>query len=299
MKKLFDFLTPQGDNYYFPSGNYSATGPGIAALMVLVSGFLVGLIYNALLLIIPFIYLNFLLPIGAALVGGYLVKIISKLCLIRNYAARKYLAIGFSIIVFYVQWFAYAVFYSTDEIIFIAAIKENLGLLFNPFAISSIAIEINKIGPWSVFGLHFNGILLSLIWLVETLILLIVPALFVNNTPILPFSETLLRWYPKLTLKHEFGYLSTVNLFKKNLEISLEFALQELGKSDAFRYSKISVFYLKDAEKQYLFIENVFIENRGKGTKNTKPALLFYEISAQNALDLIEKYDAKRDYFIY
>ncbi len=119
-------------------------------------------------------------------------------------------------VAFYFQWIAYFVFLNNGEHSF-QAYQDNFDLFYNPLLFIDLLLQLNKIGSWEMFGIMFRDFPLWIIWGLEAFLIIGLPILIAYKHPIVPFSESLYKWYPKYILKNQFESISSQNQFKEKL----------------------------------------------------------------------------------
>ena len=146
-----------------------------------------------------------------------------------------------------------------------------------------------------MFGIPFNGFVLTFIWTIEALIIGGLPVLLILKSNTFPYSEKLNKWYPKFTLLKDFESISLMDSLVKSLSKEPIRAIGEIKKGHGLRHSKLHLYYLENEDKQYLSFENIFVEQQGKG-KTTKTLMISnFLIANQVAIELKTKYENKRE----
>ncbi len=264
---------------------------GLGILLAVFSGF----IYNLLIIVIPIIYVNLLLTIGFGAALGYGNKFFSRFGKIRNKSHLLILAGMIGFVGFVFQWIAYFVFLISGKFSF-QAYQNNFDLFYNPLNLFDMVLELNKVGSWAMFGITFTGFPLWFIWALEALLIIGIPILITYKHPIIPFSENLNKWYPKYIVKNQFSHISAQNQFRKNLIENVLETINNLSYGDAFRYSKVSIFYLKNEQLHYLSIDNIFVENKGKGKQSKTSVIHLLKIDTAIAHSIMDKFKVKKQF---
>lgn len=267
----------------------------ISIFIHLLGAFFLGYFYNALIIKIPLVYLNFLITFGLGLLLGYIIRITVRLSHNRNKRNQIIQAIVLGLLVNYFQWIAYLLFAYNDELPKFSEYAGHIFWIFHPSSFFELMAEVNKIGLWSIFGINLNGFILTLIWLVEALLIIGGPVFSVITTKIYPYSELLMKWYSKYTLLDEFASIYGETTLMKNLQTDCLKTIKELGKGTANRYSKIHLFYLPGEEHNYLTFEKINIESRGKARKTSKIILNNFRVDKDTANKILEQYGNKRE----
>jgi hypothetical protein len=278
---------------YQHSGNSNIAGLVIALGIGTIIAIVLGFLYNFLIIIIPIVYINLFITIGFGTALGYSIKFLSRFGKIRNDRQNLILAGIIGFVGFYFQWIAYLV-YLTSESHSFQAYQENFNLIYNPAVLGQLILEVNKIGSWAMFGVIFTDFPLWVIWGIEALLIIGIPILIALRHPIIPFSETLNKWYPKYVIKNQFESIAGQNQFKENLLENVLETVNNLSYGTAFRFSEISIYYLKDEMAQYLSVDNIFIEGRGKGKETKTSVMHLLQIDNKTAEALMEKHKTKK-----
>lgn len=281
------------EKIYKHSGESHILGIMIALGLGAALAIFLGFIYTVLIVLIPIVYANFFMTIGFGTILGYSMKFFSRFGKIRNGKQQIILAGAVGFIGFYFQWIAYFVFLNSGEHSF-QAYQENFNLLYDPGFFIFLIIDLNKTGSWEMFGIMFTDFPLWIIWGLEALIIIGIPIIINAKHPIIPYSELLNKWYSKYNLKTEFENIATQRAFKDDLLQNVEKAIDSLGYGGGYRFSQISIFYLKDEENQYLSVENIFIEERGKGKTHKTSVVHLLKVDTITANNLMEKFGKKK-----
>lgn len=278
------------DNFYYPIGRASIVGKLIAYTLTIILALVVALIYNLLIALIPFPYINFFITLGVGIVMGYSVNIFSKIGKLRNYKERTWIGVFTGLIVYYFQWASFTML-ALNNFEFSIDFALYFDIIVAPIPMFETISLINKFGTWSIFDIEFNGILLTLVWIIEGLMIIVVPFLIVRTQPLTPYSETLDKWYDLFRFDQFFENIPFT--FKNDLEEKGTTAIDELGKGLAQRHGRISLYYLPDEEYAYLSADNILKIDDDKGTDTTN-IINSYKIDKQSALYLMEKYRYKK-----
>ncbi len=283
------------DLFYQESGRYNALGVLISYIICVLLALILGYIYSVVIILIPIVYLNFILTIGLSLTLGLIVRFLVRITKNRNLKSKLLLALTFGLLTNYFQWAVYILYAYDGETPNFFYFLSNLYWIIIPENFIDIIIDINKFGLWSIFGIVFTGFGLTIIWLIEAFIIIAGPLVAIYKTKTYPFSELLNKWYPKYTLSKDFKSVSTVNKMIDDLQTEPLKSIQELKYGTGLRHTKIHVFYLNDEENQYLTFENIYIEGRGKGRKNSDIIINNFMIDKITAKSLLDNFDNKKE----
>ncbi|MBJ2176135.1 hypothetical protein JBL43_17925 [Aureibaculum sp. A20] len=260
----------------------------------LISVFL-GWLYN-LTYLIPIIYFNFFITVGLGFTVAFSIQITGKIFKITTRTRRLYLTLFSLIIVYYSHWIAFILFTLSGSI---PNLNEFTSYFFYPNNFFSIIAEINKYGTWSLGSMDapVNGLILTAIWIVEALIIFFIAIRYTLLFPENPYSLKFNNWYTKLTLDFDFNSFYTEEKIIANLKEQGIDLISNAEKGLAYKHSKVSIFFLKNEENQYLSIDNIFIEVRNKSKKTITPMLSPIKITNTDAQLLITKFGTKKAFY--
>ena len=213
----------------------------------------------------------------------------------RDKRSQIILAIITGLLANYFQWTAYILFAYKGTFPLLTEYLLNLHWIVVPENFLNAVMEISKTGLWSVFGVPVDGLVLVLVWILEAIIIGVIPIIAVYRTKIYPYSELLQKWYPKFTLFKDFEYLSSIGLMIENLKNDTFKTINSLTKGDGHRHCKIHLFYLREEAEQYLTFENVVIEGRGTGKEVRNIAINNFAIDKKTADAILEAFDHKKE----
>lgn len=268
----------------------------LALTFCLIFCFGLSLVYGIIIAVSPLVYINFFITVAFGLGLGYAVKIFSKLFKIVSSSIRVKIAILVGVFGIYFSWVSYILYHiSLDP--YSGTYFSNSYLFFNPVSVAQIMADIAQQGLWAFFGIVFTGFPLVLIWLIEAGIIFIIPFLMVKKHVISPFSSTHNKWYIKYVLSKDFESLFSESIIIENLSVGVISYIDSLKTGRATNYSRISIFFLEEEIKQYLWIENVRKVEQGKKQEVTE-IVTNYIINREEAKELIKKYYAKKEFFL-
>ena len=84
----------------------------------------------------------------------------------------------------------------------------------------------------------------------------------------------------------DFEVINSPNAIISKLDEGVVATILALKQGNGYRHSKIHLYYLDGESNQYLSIEKVIIEDRGKGNKKRTPIVENYTISNSIANEL-------------
>lgn len=157
--------------------------PGIIATVILglLSAALTAYLYSFLTVIIPFVYLNFLITAGYGIALGFCVKFLSRLAKSRSLSRDLIIAGVIGVSGFFSQWVAHLLFLLMGEHSF-AEYVFNFNVLFKPYLWTDLVIQLSETGSWSVFGKVVSGLLLWAVWIVEAVLIVGLPVLVIRSS---------------------------------------------------------------------------------------------------------------------
>lgn len=262
---------------------------GVCLILALFLGYL----YSSITIFMPIVYVNLLLTLGFGLTLGIVNRFLVRLTHNRNKKSQLIQALISGVLANYFQWTAYILYAFNKEVPSLPEFFANLHWVVIPQHFIQAITEINRVGVWSMFGVVFNGFVLTAIWVIEAFIIIALPVTAVYKTKIYPYSELLGQWYPKYTLFKDFEYLSTTNKLQKDLQVDAISAIQGLGKGIGHRHSKIHLFYHKDEVNQYLTFETRLIE--GKGKVNSSVLINNFTIDRKTAELILDSFEHQKE----
>ena len=215
-------------NYYTPSGKFSPLSFVYLLLVCAVVLPILAAIYAYAIWYIPFVYLNFLVTAGFGFVIAIAVgQIVIKIGKVRNYGLAIFFALIASLVAYYLQWIVWAdLAINTGEVIGNKKIgvavsnvqfDQLLYLLANPSELFGLIGLINEEGTWGFKGSVVTGTFLTIIWVIEFLIIVIIAVIGSVARSKEPFNETLDEWFKEEELP-VFSYIENSNNFKQLAE---------------------------------------------------------------------------------
>lgn len=276
--------------FYQESGKIKPSGYLFSILILFFIGAIVGYLYSALVIVIPFIYLNFLLTVGAGFAIGFSTLILSRKTHNRNAISIYLLALFGGLCLMFFQWITHITwafdikFPSPDKVL------ANLDLFVKPGIFFSLIQQINAIGTWQLSGIQVSGIILTLIWIVEALIIMGLPLFAVYKCRPYPYSENNGKWYPRHTLHDNFEHILSVQNMQTSLQTDPIQALSNLNKGSVFRYSKIHVYYHPEETDQYISVDNFTVNEGKKSSAIRTNAITNFRVNSATAQQILQQF---------
>lgn len=259
------------------------------ASMLVVAGFL-GYVYNLLIVIIPFVYLNFFITAGFGLALGYCAKFIARFSRCRNVKATLVFAFVAGMLGYYFQWVGYFSYLANSTLSFEAYLY-HVDLIFYPTYVADFIGELNRVGAWEFFHVPFKGFALTIVWILEFGMIVCLCLFIVYKHPVVPYSELLQQLYRKQALNYQFASVTSMNNFRENMAQDVVATIVSQGYGTANRYAQVSIFYLKDEAHQYLSVDNISV-GRTNGKATVTPVVTLQRIATADANMLIDKFGA-------
>ena len=276
--------------YYQESGNINTPGLIAAYILYLAVTLVLGYAYTVFSLFIPFIYFTFIATIGFSLLLGLMCRLMIRMTHNRNKKSQMIQAVIVGVLANYFQWTAYIAFAYSGEIPSFTEFLSAISWIVIPVNFIEALVEINSIGLWSVFGIPFNGFALAFVWLLEAFIIMAGPVLAVRKAVPQPYSEASSKWFPMYTLEKEFESISPSETIITALTTDALNTLKQLGLGSGTRHTKVHLFYLENESLQFLTVEKIFYEDRGKGKKNSDVIIKNIAIDTKSAQNILNEF---------
>jgi hypothetical protein len=282
--------------FYEPSGKFDPIRQSLLYVICIGIALFLGYLYAVLISFIPLIYLNIIILVGFGISLGLVCRVFVRFSHNRNRRSQLIHAIIFGILANYFQWTTYVLFLLEDSVPSLGLYFSNIDWIFTSGDFGNLIAEIYRNGAWEIFGIQINGPTLAIIWLVEFLLIVTIPAISVLQTKVYPYSELFEKWYEKYTLTKDFQSISWSNHLISNLESNPMEAIESLHLGISYRYTKIHLFYLKGEADHYLTFENIYFEGRGESTRKKSEIIVNnFRISDAIAKQILEKFPNKRE----
>lgn len=287
-------------NYYQPSGKYSPNAFIFFLIIALFALPLLGLIYAYAIWYIPLIYVNFIIAGGFGFAVGWL---INKFVITKGKVRNTKLAILFGVlsglIALYFHWAVWMdlVLNAGESIgserigITVSNIKilQVFSLATNPSALFELIGLVNETGTWGIRGGTVSGAFLSVIWIIELLIVVIVATLIPIGTAREPFCEIDNDWFTK-TMLPAFNVVTDKSQMKTALENGQPNAFDGISKvENTDQHHSIFTLYSSEKGENYLSIENKIAEQKDDGKIEFKDDQVIEHISInKNLVDVLK-----------
>lgn len=255
--------------------------------------FAVSFAYGVIIAVSPLVYFNVFITAGFGIFLGFGVRMLTKVFSItqKKIAVRTALACG--IVGVYFSWVVYILYFLTEEGALIESYFLHPFLVFKPAAVVNIMMEMNQYGMWAIFGIVFKGWILTIVWIIEAGVIVVVSTLLVKNQPQSPFSLTYNKWYKKYILIRDFESIGMKEPFKQELAENPVESIKALGNGKAYHFARVSIYYLKEENDQYITVENVRKDREGK-SEDSIEVIHLLTIKREEAKKLIEEFHGKK-----
>ena len=282
--------------FYEPSGKFDPIRHSLLYVICIGIALFLGYLYAVLISFIPILYFNVLITVGFGISLGLICRVLARFSHSRNRKSQLFQAVFFGILANYFQWTAYSLFILENSIPSFEFYFSNLDWILTSGNFFNLLGVLNSVGAWGIFGAQINGTTLTVIWIVEFLLIALLPIIGVMQTKVYPYSELQRKWYKKYTLVKDFESISSNTRLISNLELNPLETIELLGKGIAFRHSKIHLFYLKGESNHYLTFENIYYEGRGEATSKQGEIIVNnFTISNDFAEQILERFPNKRE----
>lgn len=284
------------DLYYQESGTVDKPRllAGILVLLAVVA--VLGYCYGLLMSFIPLIYFNVLIAIGFGMVLGMAVRLIDRFSNSRN-IKTNYLLAGIAIVAAVLFTWSYFLNDVVSESMpsFGGYLLGPLNALLSPVETFKLIGLINQIGTWGLSEFPVTGIFLAVVWIAEILIIGFLTFSTAIDKFVAPFSEKENKWFPKYTIDNDFESVPAPATIEPALVEDPLKALESLAPGTGWRHSKVHLFYLPEADHQYLSIERVYIEDQGKGSKNREAVINNFRLTGAQATAIMERFNTTKE----
>ncbi|MFT5998428.1 MAG: hypothetical protein ACI81P_000881 [Neolewinella sp.] len=285
--------------HYEPSDNIDVARTAIGAAIAF--AIIVGLsfLYNAIISVIPIIYLSVVAPIGYGVLLGLMSRVVIHLGKFRSRKKGVVLALLFGLAANYTQWFAYLDFVYVQD--FQVHFASYLNALFGGFglgeALGGVA-EINEYGTWSIGASGenpVNGVLLTIIWVLEFLIILLYPAWTLRKKRSRPFSENQDRFYDQFILENLFQALYTSTKAEHGMAEDPLSYLKGIALTSRYPGSRVEVYFLPDENAAYVSILRTRIDE--KQNEISMPVVNEFRVKSRDAKRILDAFPHAKDGF--
>ena len=290
------------NNYYTPSGKFPPLSFMLFVILSLVVFPILAVFYTYAVWYIPFIYINFLLTFGLGVGIGFLInKIVIRYGKVRNPKMAFLLCVLGAFVALYIQWVVWAdlVMNSTESARFTSmVVKSSMNLeqlafiAVSPKLLFQLMVEVNSYGTWGLFEeTTISGTFLWIIWVLESLIVIVVSLMFGGKRASNPFCERGNKWFKQRDLP-QLSYIYSKSDVVIDLEQGTFKSLSSLHLYDELHDStgfSVATLFYSDMGEHYLSIINStkIVNHKGEVSYEEEDIIQFVEISP-STLSLLE-----------
>lgn len=274
-------------NYYTPSGKMSPVAIGYFLLSVCIILPLLGLIYSYAIWYIPIIYVNVLLAIGFGFAIGFVISfLVVNMGKVRSVSKALMFGILGALVAYYFHWVVWGdLLYNAsggnDYFTFSNInISEVIGLAFRPGAIFELVGAVNEMGTWGFGDSPVSGTMLTVVWVIEFLIIMVVATFVSIGFAGTPFCEVENQWFKERALA-PFNAISDGPSLIAMLEAGDETLINYISKKseDQLNHSIFTV-YNSDHDESYMSIVNKVAKvDDGKVSYSDQPVVTHIKVT--------------------
>lgn len=240
--------------YYRHSGQAPFGGVLLTLAGGVATAVILGAIYGFLIFWIPFIYINFFVTFGFALVLATAVGSLGMLGKIRNMSVLTVVALLVVLVAYYVHWSVWVGRMVEEQVT-------------APAELWAFVTTINMIGPWSIFGWTPNGFSLWFIWLLEAVMIFGIGIIAARSVIDVPYCEVTRQWTTESILPDHFMPIEASASIESPL--ALMRALQPVSESPN-AYTEVSIATADGSDLRCVSVASVTIEQDKDGKEETK-----------------------------
>lgn len=275
--------------YYKPSGKFSLSFLLYFILFQALSIPLLSIIYIYLIYYIPIVYFNFFITLGCGIAAGFVMTGVIHLGKVRNNKVALLFGIIAMCIMKYVQWCVYIPVVLTNAYeVYELTMTEQFGMSLDLLSHPSVVFEsigfINQVGVWSIFTISFKGILLTIVWLLEFLLMTAAACIVSTEKSKSPFCEEERAWYVEVPNKIMASLPENFDNIKKDMEkgdFNELIRLSKDYKQGDSGYLSLTFYKARHSERYYLKIKKMTVTN-DNGKEKTSENILIEYISIDN-----------------
>lgn len=271
--------------YYTPSGKAPVTGILLGLAVSAVLGIICAFAYCYGIWYIPIIYLNILLTIGVPFGLSWMIARIGiKTGKIRNKLVAG--AVGFAggAVFFIAQWLVHCVMVANSgEVHSIGSGSHEMGFaetgfsmdsflffLKHPAEVVSFIGIINEEGTWGIGSTTVSGVILSIFWIIEALLILVIPIYLPYKQAVKPFSEKLNQWLEERSMSRNMAITNSADELRMEIESGNFGTLINATSSIANPFRKLVLYSDDQQQEVYLTVKHITItyDDKGKEKEN-------------------------------
>ncbi|MCU0435528.1 MAG: hypothetical protein MUC87_18865 [Bacteroidia bacterium] len=268
--------------YYKSSGKAPVTGTLLALAAALVLGILCAFIYCYAIWYIPIIYLNIVIIIGVPFALSWLMaRLAIKPGKIRNKMMAGLMGLAAGVVFFVMQWALHCVMVTNSgEVHSIGSGSHELGFaetgfslnallfyLFNPSETFTLIGIINEVGTWGIKSSTVSGVMLTICWVVEALIILLLPMYLPYKQAANPFSEKLNQWLNTRKLSRHIEITNSADELRNEIDQGNFATLSQAGTTLANPFRRLVIHSDDQLQEIYLTVQQVTLSHDNKGNE--------------------------------
>jgi hypothetical protein len=266
--------------YYRPSGRFPAKNL-FYALAYSTAAIPLAWLYVWLTLNIPFIYVNFFIAAGFAIVLGMIANLTASSGKARNPLFMGLLGFAIGFFGWYCQWVLWSAKVAIDFSIPVAGnnqIPSVLEFARHPGLVFLLAQMVYETGIWKIKGASLEGFWLLVAWVIEFAMMAGFPLLMGVLKAKTPFCESSLTWAEAEELPKRFGYLSDKEKFLKAVESSSGGLLAFLPEyaDDEPAYSHVTLYRCKGSNESFVTVTNTKVRIENNKEKKSRETVAEY-----------------------
>ncbi len=279
--------------FYVESGNIDLKKQIISYLFGFLTALIFGFLYNILITIIPIVYFQVFITLVVSASLGIICRILIRFSDNRNKKSQMKHAVFVGFFANFFQLSAYVITTYNNALPSFEVYISQLFYFISPINLFSALYEINQVGTWYIASVPFNGVLLTIIWIIEFLLIMAGPILAIYISKGYPYSELQKTWYKRYVLFKDFETIAASDSFVFEFAKNPKFNIDNLQKGTGNRHTKIHVYFLKNEEYQYLTFEKVYVSKNGRGEEKKVYIINNMKISNADAEYILNKYENK------
>ncbi len=275
-------MQAQALSHYRPSGRLPLKALLLAGLFSLVA-VPAGWLYAWLTFHIPFVYLNFFITLGFAIVLACAASFAGEQGKARNKLLMGLVGLAIGLFGWYCQWSAWASMVGGD------AAPGMFDIARAPQALFAFAGNVYEEGVWTLKGATVNGFFLGLVWFIELIILAGIPALMGLSQAESPFCEATNSWAVKEELPARLAFIPDAKAVEAARDAQPDALLALLPEWDAQApmFATLTLHACGDGKTVYMTVKNTTVTTKdGKDSTTDSTVITNLSISQGNAAAL-------------
>lgn len=287
-------------HYYKPSGKVSLVSILYFILATLIAFPLLGAIYSYAIWYIPFIYINMFITAGLGIAVGFVIsRVVVEYGKVRNGKIAALFGFLGAIAALYFHWAIWVDLvinagesYGSNRAGFTVSnmvVEQVISLILQPAYLFSLIGEINNVGTWGIRGATVSGFFLSVIWIIEALIVLVIPVVMAYSSSKKPFCEVGNTWFKEDDLP-ALDFIVESEAIVTSLQNDDTQIIETLKRSENKAKQNHSIFTLYHSENSeyYLTVNNKVAKVNDKGETSFDDTWLVQHIAVnRNVVDVL------------